>query len=139
LKWPLVILAAVLGVIVGLEWLGWPPSPPQPDGDGPKPSAAGAAAEQTPANPLDVLAPLEDKGQYAVIMERPLFLPDRRPPENDPEEPAAQPPEPDVNLSRLDLNAVLITPKETLAWVRDPAEKELVELHPGDELHGWTV
>ncbi len=139
MKWPLAILVAVLGAIVGLEWLGWPPSPPQQDGDDTKTSAPGASATQAQKNPLDVLAPLEDKGQYAVIMERPLFLPDRRPPEEEPEEADPQTPEPDVNLSRIDLNAVLITPKETLAWVRDPAEKELVELHPGDELHGWTV
>ena len=86
MKWALAILVAVLGAIVGLEWLGWPPSPPQQDGDDTKTSAPGASATQAQKNPLDVLAPLEDKGQYAVIMERPLFLPDRRPPEEEPEE-----------------------------------------------------
>jgi general secretion pathway protein N len=139
LRWPLAAVAAVLAVLVGYEWLDWPPKLSQTADDGNKPSSEGVPNAKRPANPLDLVASLEDREQYAVIMERPLFLPDRRPPADEPDEPAAQTPEPDANLSRLDLSAVLIAPGETFAWVRDPTEKELLRLRPGDELKGWQV
>ena len=43
------------------------------------------------------------------------------------------------DLARLDLNAVLITPTASSAWVWDPSKKELVRLRPGDDLEGWSV
>lgn|GEM_PF-4399075 len=44
-----------------------------------------------------------------------------------------------MNLARLNLNAVLITPSESSAWVWDPAKKASVRLRLGDELEGWSV
>jgi general secretion pathway protein N len=137
LRWVLVGLAALLAAVVGLEWLDWPPKLPQRAG--PPPSASATSAGAKTAKPGEGVPPLEDKDQYAVVMERPLFLPDRRPSPEEPEEPEAKKPEVDPDLSKVSLTAVLITPKETSAWVKDPKEKELVRLHLGDELHGWTV
>ena len=55
--------------------------------------------------------------------------------------PAEAPPDPDevTDLSRMDLNAVMITPASSLAWVRDPSQKGLIRLEPGDDLLGWSV
>ena len=39
---------------------------------------------QTEENPLDLLTPLGEKEEYADVTERPLFLPDRRPPSEEP-------------------------------------------------------
>jgi general secretion pathway protein N len=137
LRWVLVGLAALLAAVVGLEWLDWPPTPPQ--GAAPPPTSSGTPAGAKTAKPGEGVPPLEDKDQYAVVMERPLFLPDRRPPPEEPEEPEAKKPEIDPDLSKVSLTAVLLTPKDTSAWVEDPEEKVLVRLHLGDELHGWTV
>jgi hypothetical protein len=91
-------------------------------------------------NPLDLLTPLGEKEEYAVVTERPLFLPDRRPPSEEPEEAAPEPePEKATVLARLDLNAILISPAGSSAWIRDPANKNLVRLRPGDDLEGWSV
>jgi len=139
LRWVLVSLVVVLAGAVGLEWLDWPPTPPRGGGAEPPPSSSATPAGTKSAKPGEGIAPLEDKDHYAVIMERPLFLPDRRPPSKEPEEADVKKPEVDPDLSKVSLTAVLITPKETAAWVKDPKEKELVRLHLGDELHGWTV
>jgi general secretion pathway protein N len=132
-------LAAVLAAVVGLEWLDWPPALPQRGGAEPPPASSATPAGTKTAKSRDQITPLEDKDQYAVIMERPLFLPDRRPSPKEPEEAGEKKPEIDPDLSKVSLTAVLITPKETSAWVKDPKEKELVRLRLGDELHGWRV
>ena len=139
MRWVLVGLVVVLAAVVGLEWLDWPPALPQGGGAEPPPSSSATAAGNKTAKPGEQITPLEDKEQYAVIMDRPLFLPDRRPPAKESEEPDAKKPEIDPDLSKVSLTAVLITPKDASAWVKDPKEKELVRLHLGDELHGWTV
>jgi general secretion pathway protein N len=132
------LLAFTLVAVLVWQWWGW--SAPAPD-----PGAAGRTSPsvQTPSqpgeDPSDLLVPLGEKDEYATVTERPLFLPDRRPPSEEPEENVPVEEEAPSDLAGLDLNAVLITPSESSAWIRDPAKKELVRLRPGDELAGWSV
>lgn len=132
------LLALVLAAVLGWQWRDWPPPATQPRAED-----AASAKVKTPQppreNPLDLLTPLGEKEEYAVVTERPLFLPGRRPPSEEPEEEVAPEPEKAADLARLDLNAVLITPAGSSAWVRDPANKDLVRLRPGDDLEGWSV
>ncbi len=133
------LLALSLAVVLVWQWRDWPPPPPgaaQADAAPPD----GKASGQTEENPLDLLTPLGEKDEYAEVTERPLFLPDRRPPtEEPPEKEPAPEPEQASDLARMDLNAVLITPAESSAWVRDPSKQELVRLRLGDDLAGWSV
>lgn len=133
------LLALALAAVLGWQWRDWPPSHPPPRTE--DPATAQVQTSQPPQeNPLDLLTPLGEKEEYAVVTERPLFLPDRRPPsEEPPPEDASPEPEQLADLDRLDLNAVMITPAASLAWVRDPSQKKLVRLEPGDDLLGWSV
>jgi general secretion pathway protein N len=129
------ISLALIGVLV-LQWRDWPSNAPAP-----LPSAADAdsppAAEMPPADNL--LPPLPPKEDYASVVERPLFLPDRRPPPDEPEEEEIPEPEQLTDLSGTDLTAVVITPDIVSAWVRSPRERESIRLRIGDEFEGWTV
>jgi hypothetical protein len=132
------LIALALAGVLGWQWRDWPPPQPQPsvsDGAGSRTDAVPKPEE----NPLDLLTPLGAMEEYAVVTERPLFLPDRRPPVDEPEQEAETEPEELTELDGLDLNAVMITPNESSAWVRDPRKKELVRLRLGDDLVGWSV
>jgi hypothetical protein len=132
----LLVLLALGGALV-LQWRDWPPpavSEQQDRGEANQVPAPAPAVE----SPLELLAPPEAKEEFAVIVERPLFMPTRRPPQAEPDDPEEPPPE-DTSLDRMDLNAVIITPSKRIAWVRDPGKKELVDLEPGDDFNGWTV
>jgi hypothetical protein len=89
---------------------------------------------------MDLLdAPL-DKERFADITERPLFLPDRRPPKEEPEEEEEIPEQATgAALDTMDLTAIIITPTESVAWVRSPSKPAPERLRLGDELEGWTV
>jgi hypothetical protein len=138
MKPALVIAVLVLGALLALQWLGWPPDrEATPSGD----LGTSAAPVPVPAaeSPLDLLSPPEDIEDYAVVVERPLFLPDRRPPSEDEADQEEAPIVDDAALKGLDLNAVIMTPGRVVAWVRNPAEKELQDLELGDEINGWNV
>ncbi|MCG6941195.1 MAG: hypothetical protein LJE69_08085 [Thiohalocapsa sp.] len=138
MKSMLLSLALLLGLVLVVQWRGWSgdaslPAPP----DAP---AKAAAREDTAAAELRGV-PLEPppKEDYASVVERPLFLPDRRPPP--PEETGEQEgeEEPVTELDGVDLTAVVITPDVVSAWVRSPDDNELKRLRLGDEFAGWTV
>jgi hypothetical protein len=88
---------------------------------------------------MAALNPLDDKDSYAQVSERPLFRPDRRPRKDEPEEAAEAPVEEASDLAGMDLTGVLLSPKVTTAWVRDPSQPTPVRLRLGDALAGWTV
>ena len=134
----LVALALALVAVLALQWRGWPPQRVVAVAESKVPQAE--KLDSANHSPFDLLDSPVDKEEYAVVIERPLFLPDRRPPT---EEPAEQTDEPQqvthTDLVRMDLTAVVITTDESRAWVRDSAKQELFKLRLGDDLAGWTV
>lgn len=131
------LLALTLVLVLVWQWHDWPPTAP---GLGARPrSPTTQVPSPATENPLERLSPLEDKGKYAPIAERPLFLMDRQPLAEAPKVENKVKPGPPSNLARLNLNTILITPSESSAWVWDPAQKTSVRLRLGDELAGWSV
>jgi len=138
MKRVLVVIAVVLVAILLLQWRGWPTE--LPDG---VPATPTAEVADMPAGPASADAapmprPPED---YVVVMERPLFLPERRPPEDEPEEEPVEDLSAEIaDLAKLDVTATLIlSPTDASVWVRDPDRPELLRLRLGDDYEGWTV
>jgi len=140
LKPVLLLIVLSLGLVLALQWRDWPPGPvsvPEGNADS-QPEPAPLRPDESP---LERLGPPEEKDEYAEVMERPLFMPDRRPPSEEDQEEAkdelsdAQ----DPSLDRVDLNAVIITPAKAVAWVKAPTQQDLLDLELGDDLNGWTV
>jgi hypothetical protein len=130
-------LAVGLGGLLYWQWAGWPP-PPLPGGGGVSPQAVDVPATEV-SDPIADLKPLEDREEYAVVRERPLFRPDRRPAKEEPTEAVEAPPVKESDLGGFDLTGIIISPGETTAWVKDPQQQTPVRLRPGETLAGWTV
>ncbi|EXJ17106.1 hypothetical protein [Imhoffiella purpurea] len=137
---PGAFLFLLLGILV-LQWRSWPPPASEPsEGESRVPVAAPDSSTSTDPSLIDRLSYLDDKEHYAIVMERPLFRPDRRPlPPDDPESEAPSGPDMSLELGNLDLTAVLITPSLTSAWIKDPAQPKLQRLRIGDDYAGWSV
>ena len=134
----LALTAVLLAGVLAYQWSGWPP-PPSAGVDGAMGPDGGNGLDAT-EDPLARLAPPEDREAYASVTERPLFRPQRKPAEAEPEAPEpAQGAQPAVDLAGLDLSAVVITPAVVSAWVRDNKGQELKRVRLGDELEGWAV
>jgi hypothetical protein len=131
----LVALALALVAALALQWRGWPPQRVVEMAESKVPQAGKVDAAEP--SPLDLLDSPADKEDYAVVIERPLFLPDRRPPSEQPaEETGEPPPVTHTDLVRMDLTAVVITTEESTAWVRDAAKQELFKLRLGEYIVG---
>lgn len=74
-------------------------------------------------------------GQFVDMMERPLFLPDRRMPEPEVEK-AAPPP---VTPLRLKLEGIAIAGGSRVAVLRNLNGNGLVQLTEGESHEGWTL
>ncbi len=129
-----------LGVLLVLQWRDWPPSrmfsPSALPGDILQP------VEEEEYNPLAHLPPLVEKQDYVSVIDRPLFLPGRRPPEGTPEAEIEAPQEegePLTAVDSMDLNAIIITPDGAVAWVRTPNSPKPQKIRIGDEFEGWKV
>ncbi|MBK5937918.1 hypothetical protein CCR96_01200 [Halochromatium roseum] len=87
---------------------------------------------------MNLLKPEED---YVSVMERPLFLPDRRPlPDEPADSSAADTSAEATDLAHLDVSATLIlAPDQASVWLRDPKRQDLLRLRLGDDYEGWTV
>lgn len=135
---PALLFAVLLaGSLVAWQWRGWPPQVPTPPPAGDVTDAAEAAAGVPEAE--DLLSPPPPIEDYASIAERPLFLPDRRPPPDEPEEDGEAPPTEETDLAGTDLVSVVITPAVVSAWIRKPQERGTIRLRLGDGYEGWTV
>lgn len=132
---------ALAGVLV-LQWYDWPPEIEHPADNG-EPAGTDSTTTDTATSPLELLDPVPlVKEDFANVIERPLFLPDRRPPSEDPtnlDVPQIVEDVPGVGLETMDLNAVIITPVEAVAWVRTPTKPTPEKLRIGDEVEGWTI
>lgn len=136
MKTLLAVIAAALCGVLFLQWNNWRPTPPTEAEL--LPGAAITPSSPEPPTAGDLLLSSPPKEDYASVGERPLFLPDRRPPPDEPEGEEAEPEEAS-DLAGTDLNAVLITPALVSAWVQTPSSSELVRLRLGDDFEGWTV
>lgn len=128
----------VLGAVaLAYQWSDWPPSVPESLPGSGDPQGSGGHGH---GDPLAGLESHEPREAYASVTDRPLFRPQRKPPD-----PVAGLPgpvsddQPAVDLTGLDLSAVVISPSVVSAWVRDSKEQGLKRVRLGDELEGWSV
>lgn len=102
-----------------------------PVGDGVTVANPSSAAEDAPPPPAAFsLPPL---AAYSVIVERPLFSTQRRPPVKEEETPEAIPP------PRLILTGVLISGDGRLVLLRRVGSKTIIRASEGDEIEGWRI
>ena len=129
-------LILVLG-LSGLLYVQWEVAPEQAPLPIPQPGAPPSDGEVPAAQAAAENFALGDPQAFDEISQRPLFVEGRRPPEDAPVEVGA--PEQMEDLKGLDLSTVLITPRETVAWVKDANSSEQIRLEPGKKIRGWTV
>ena len=134
------LLCLALVVVIVWQWGTWPPPrrglPPNITAESVEPPVANQPSETrvSQASPLN-------KDDYVSVIDRPLFLSSRRPPEEQGPAESAVPEEltPEVPLDNFDLNAVIITPAGAIAWVTTPSEPKPQKVQIGDELEGWKI
>jgi len=133
--------AFVLGLLTLIywQWHDWPPAfewQSQPQTTGVRDTDADIEAAPELLAQLDAR---EDKDAYAQVIERPLFQPDRRPPKDGAEPETAEKESEARELDVFDLNAVIMTPAASTAWVLDGPNHSLLKVRPGEDLAGWVV
>lgn len=128
----LVVFCLMLAGVIALEWL----HPPQLDTVvAPHTGTPVAVTPESVALEPSRMAPLT---QYQEIVERPLFLEGRRPPQ--PEAPATVVQEqPVVEDKSFTLLGVLITPEATLALLKVDETGKVHRIKVGDPLEGWRL
>ena len=138
-----VVLAVVTLALAGtlfMQWHDWPQSLSPDATPGPTSVESTDAGQRDGSLPATATLP-EAKETYASVSERPLFRPQRKPEPPQSEQPETQPAaQNDGSLEGLDLSAVVISPRVTSAWIRDPSiPEQLKRLRLGDEQAGWSV
>jgi hypothetical protein len=128
----LMVFCAVVVGVVTVEVL-YPPQLAKPS-ERPEASAS-AIPEIQPLEGPDVAS----LGEYNEIIERPLFLSTRRPPEEQPEEPPEPAPEPPSADETFTLLGVVLTPEATMALLQDDKTGEIARLQVGDQVNGWHL
>lgn len=119
-------LAASLLIV---QWF----NPPSPDENTPLPNKNVSDFEIEPVQPFQV-APLNS---YGNIIERPLFLTERRPPEEAPEEtPVSETP---VGDEELVLLGVVLTPDANMALLQVDQRGQVARLRVGEKVNGWEL
>lgn len=136
-------LVVLFSVLLGAQWYGWDDHSQMNGNNMIAPDQGGGEIADALPNAADLLTPPAPKEEYVAITERPLFLPDRRLPEEQPQDTEAIEPEPepvdDTALKGLDFNAVLISDETSIAWIRLPSEQGLLRVRQGDDIKGWKV
>ncbi len=137
MKLVLLGIVAGLALILLLQWQDWQETLPEPPVSAMPSELLEGPSGAPPSAELSLLKPEND---YLAVMERPLFLPDRRPV---PEELNLDTPDLDeeiADLASLDVTATLIlSPTDASVWLRDTQHQELVRLRLGDRYQGWQV
>jgi hypothetical protein len=99
-----------------------------------------AAQESTPkaSGEIPELPPIED---LSATMERPLFMPSRRPPAPPPPAPVAkaEPVAVPTEESPADLTGIVKSPDRTYAILTSRATKEVHHLRMGEKIEEWSV
>jgi hypothetical protein len=128
-----IVICLVLTAVIAAEWT-WSVQPPavQPV------EVDGAVADMGPLELVGdtQLAPLES---YAEVVERPLFLPGRRPPPPPEEKPVEQPKTQVPPPKHLRLSAVIIGAEGPMALIRDSRAGDTLRQRKGSEIEGWRV
>lgn len=133
------LICLVLAGVIVWQWRTWPPPRGGLTTNSAEESEEPRASPQTETRLS--LNPSINKDDYASVIDRPLFLSSRRPPED--EVPAeivsTEVPGLETPLENFDLNAVIITPAGAIAWVTTPTGPKPQKVQVGDELEGWKV
>jgi hypothetical protein len=136
MRTPLIAVALLLLGVLLSQWWSWSPALPSATDDR---TVDSVTADTVPSPSEAALEPALPKEEYASVSERPLFLPDRRPPPDEADKVEESESEALTELNGMDLTAVVITPSTVSAWVRRPNAREAERLRLGDQFEGWTV
>ncbi len=107
-----------------------------------KPPIGDAITVATPSSSAEITPPapaafsLPPLAAYSVIVERPLFSTQRRPPAEEVEAPKTAKPTPP---SRFILTGVLISADERLVLLRRVGSETIIRASEGDEIEGWRI
>ncbi len=131
-------ISVILTSILALQWRDWPAE--LPDSASQASLAEGAEIPSPPVSAEGAPMP-RPQDDYVAVIERPLFLPERRPPEDEvAEQPVDDLSQEITDLTKLDVTATLIlSPSNASVWVRNSDQPELVRLRLGEDYRGWTV
>ena len=88
---------------------------------------------------IDVKLAKADIVDYAAVLERPLFAPDRRAhtPDTKAVEKAVAPAIP--QLPHVQLKGVIITPEQKIAVLENDPDQKIIYIQQGEEISGWHV
>jgi len=94
--------------------------------------AAAASPAQTADRSLPELPPIES---FSETIERPLFLPDRRPPAIEEKQEEAE----NVESGLFTLVGIIVSPAQRIALVKVRGSETVLQLSEGQQANGWTV
>ncbi|MGQ9367938.1 hypothetical protein [Azospirillum sp. ST 5-10] len=117
-------LAAAAALAMVLTWA----AAPSPSSSSPAPPEAVSPAPPPPSLPSPALA------DFAAILDRPLFIPDRRPPAAP--QPAAAPP---ARTPPFTLHGVIRSDRRQLVLLKPATRGAVVRAEPGDRVAGWEI
>ena len=130
-SWLLLCLVALAALLVA-EWR----FPVGRDAASPFVAQGSAAAIASPAPRFT----LEDRETFPETLARPLFMPNRRPPESEaPESPAPVKRAAKPDTKRYALSAIIIVDDERIALLTDTATGGLSRVKEGESVAGWRV
>lgn len=134
MKTLLILLIFILGGVVYLQWQDWPSelklSPVVASSDG-------AEKDLNIVGPGDFNLPAIE--HYQVVVERPLFISGRRPPEPEALSATEDPVKPTLSNLQVQLIGVVIKPEGQSVLVRDKKTRKTSYLAKGDRINGWMI
>jgi len=136
-RWAVSVLLALSGLLAMQRYGPWQVTADDTVTEAQRPARAVGSGGDGEA---PVSLPAQER--YAVIGERPLFMPTRRPPEPPPpptllSAPRAPPPPPPAPA--LEVHAIVREGDRWFAMLSRSGGADAVQAEPGDAVHGWTV